>query len=53
MGGIGTPTSDNERTKLEAGTTHLLTIINGKMKCLFQIYRHLKQLCFVNCLQPC
>ena len=23
------PTSDNERTKLEAGTTHLLTIING------------------------
>ena len=21
--------SDNERTKLEAGTTHLLTIING------------------------
>ena len=29
MGGIGTPTSDNERTKLEAGTTHLLTIING------------------------
>lgn len=28
-GGIGTPTSDNERTKLELGTTHLLTIING------------------------
>ena len=29
VGGIGTPTSDNERTKLELGTTHLLTIING------------------------
>lgn len=29
IGGIGTPTSDNERTKLELGTTHLLTIING------------------------
>lgn len=28
-GGIGTPTSDNERTKLELGTTRLLTIING------------------------
>lgn len=28
-GGIGTPTSDNERTKLDADTTHLLTIING------------------------
>ena len=29
VGGIGTPTSDNERTKLELGTTHLLAIING------------------------
>lgn len=29
IGGIGTPTSDNERTKLEIGTTHLLAIING------------------------
>ncbi|WP_455663771.1 B3/B4 domain-containing protein [Phocaeicola sp.] len=29
IGGIGTPTSDNERTKLELGTTRLLTIING------------------------
>lgn len=28
-GGIGTPTSDHERTKLALGTTHLLTIING------------------------
>lgn len=28
-GGIGTPTSDNERTKLTLQTTHLLTIING------------------------
>ena len=29
VGGIGTPTSDHERTKLTLGTTHLLTIING------------------------
>lgn len=27
-GGIGTPTSDNERTKISAGTTRLLAIIN-------------------------
>lgn len=29
VGGIGTPTSDNERTKMEIKTTHLLAIING------------------------
>ncbi len=29
ISGIGTPTSDNERTKLSLGTTHLLAIING------------------------
>ena len=29
VGGVGTPTSDNERTKLSLETTHLLTIING------------------------
>lgn len=29
VGGIGTPTSDNERTKMELSTTHLLAIING------------------------
>lgn len=28
-GGVGTPTSDNERTKIELGTTHLLVLING------------------------
>ena len=28
-GGIGTPTSDNERTKISSGTTRLLAIING------------------------
>ncbi len=28
-GGIGTPTSDEERTKITAETTHLLMIING------------------------
>ena len=28
-GGVGTPTSDHERTKIELGTTHLLTFING------------------------
>ena len=29
VGGVGTPTSDNERTKLSLGTTHLLAIVNG------------------------
>ena len=29
VGGVGTPTSDNERTKLGLDTVHLLTIING------------------------
>lgn len=29
LGGIGTPTSDNERTKISLETTHLLTIVNG------------------------
>lgn len=28
-GGIGTPTSDNERTKMGAETTHILALING------------------------
>lgn len=29
VGGIGTPTSDHERTKISLGTTRLLAIING------------------------
>jgi DNA/RNA-binding domain of Phe-tRNA-synthetase-like protein len=29
VGGVGTPTSDNERTKLSLSTTHLLAIVNG------------------------
>ena len=29
MGGIGTPTSDHERTKITLQTTHLLSIVNG------------------------
>lgn len=29
LGGIGTPTSDNERTKLSLESTHLLAIVNG------------------------
>ena len=28
-GGIGTPTSDNERTKMDVGTRRILAIING------------------------
>lgn len=28
-GGIGTPTSDNERTKIDGSTTNLLAVING------------------------
>jgi DNA/RNA-binding domain of Phe-tRNA-synthetase-like protein len=29
IGGIGTPTSDNERTKMSLQTSHLLAIVNG------------------------
>lgn len=29
QGGVGTPTSDNERTKIELSTTRLLVLING------------------------
>lgn len=28
-GGVGTPTSDNERTKLSLSTTHILVLVNG------------------------
>lgn len=28
-GGVGTPTSDHERTKIEMSTTHLVVLING------------------------
>ena len=28
-GGVGTPTSDNERTKMHLDTTHLVVLING------------------------
>lgn len=29
VGGIGTPTSDHERTKMDVDTTHILAIVNG------------------------
>ncbi len=29
QGGVGTPTSDNERTKIELSTRHLVVLING------------------------
>ncbi len=29
VGGIGTPTSDDERTKMDMSTTHILAIVNG------------------------
>ena len=29
IGGVGTPTSDHERTKITIDTTHLLVLING------------------------
>ena len=29
IGGVGTPTSDNERTKISDNTTHLVVLING------------------------
>lgn len=28
-GGVGTPTSDNERTKIDLNTRHLVVLING------------------------
>lgn len=47
VGGIGTPTSDHERTKLSIGTTHLLTIVNaydGDTGHLEQTIRYIQQL---------
>ncbi len=32
-GGVGTPTSDHERTKMQLSTTHLLVLINGYDGC--------------------
>ena len=32
-GGVGTPTSDHERTKMELSTTHLVVLINGYDGC--------------------
>ena len=29
IGGVGTPTSDNERTKMTLSTTHLVVLVNG------------------------
>ena len=29
VGGVGTPTSDNERTKIQFSTTHLVVLVNG------------------------
>ncbi|MDE6808377.1 MAG: hypothetical protein K2I98_08010, partial [Prevotella sp.] len=29
VGGVGTPTSDHERTKMTLGTTHLVVLVNG------------------------
>lgn len=29
LGGVGTPTSDNERTKIGLATTHLVVLVNG------------------------
>jgi len=29
MGGVGTPTSDNERTKIGLSTSHILVLVNG------------------------
>lgn len=29
QGGVGTPTSDNERTKIDIGTTRTLILVNG------------------------
>ena len=45
MGGIGTPTTDHERTTLSLSTTHLLAIVNG-----YDGNRELVELC-VRCIQ--
>ena len=45
MGGIGTPTTDHERTKLSLSTTHLLAIVNG-----YDGNREQVELC-VRCIQ--
>ena len=45
MGGIGTPTTDHERTKLSLCTTHLLAIVNG-----YDGNREQVELC-VRCIQ--
>lgn len=37
VGGVGTPTSDNERTKINIHTTHLLVLINGYDGCEEQV----------------
>ena len=37
IGGVGTPTSDNERTKMELKTTHLVVLINGYDGCEDQV----------------
>ncbi len=37
VGGVGTPTSDNERTKIDIHTTHLLVLINGYDGCEEQV----------------
>lgn len=33
VGGVGTPTSDNERTKIDDNTTHFVVLINGYDGC--------------------
>ena len=33
IGGVGTPTSDNERTKIDINTRHLMVLINGYDGC--------------------
>ncbi len=33
IGGVGTPTSDNERTKIDLSTRHLMVLINGYDGC--------------------
>ena len=45
IGGIGTPTTDHERTKLSLSTTHLLAIVNG-----YDGNREQVELC-VRCIQ--
>lgn len=51
-GGVGTPTSDNERTKIDLNTRHLVVLINGydgNEECVRQNAEYIQQLIVKYC----